>query len=727
MMFTHRFPGLGYTPLLSYLASLGLAKVVAEQADPGVVFGWRNGVFCLDSTVENLPEFVVDRYRPTPILSPWNGGSGFGEKDKTPRMFIDRLERSEGDRLRPFREAIAVVRRILAQPQAESWRKDKARLVQELRNRLPDESLGWLDASVVLTAEDPAYPPILGTGGNDGRLDFSTNFHQRLAEVLPELGASRDRSLMWINDLFNRTAAAKLVPAAVGQGDPLGSGGPGSSAFGSADSLVNPWEYILMLEGATLFAASTAKRFGGRGGRSAMPFTVASSPDGPIPGAAHEEARGELWAPVFESVSLPHFVQVLNEARSSWDGASAESVPAMYGAVHTYGVDRGITQFQRYGFLRRNGLAFVAAPLDTVRVAHRPEAAVAQSPLRRSRAFAQASGAATAQAHRRFQAKATAFLRTPSAEDAIQMLHAQTVLEATAMRSQSNRESLRRPGRLTPLHDVLPVLAPVLQGSPEARVAAGIASALGLRTERRPSALRPIRALLLGEDPGQEGEAVVAGFGQRHMVDVLADLMVWLAHHSSENPSVARGWIPWKRHTYPTPWEDIHAWAGGYLDDSLVNDRLVAFLSIDWTAEDGTDGLKSLKVVPVLQHLDPVLAVIQALASGQVHLPDAAGERSVRGLETSWTIQLQADQVAAVHQAATALIRRSHVATRKGETRVFLPRVGAAERFEAGRGPRILAALAAPLSVSALRRISPTAEIKPPFETASISSEGELS
>lgn len=721
-MHIHRFPGLGYTPLLSYLAALGLAKTVAEQSDPGLLFGWRNGTFVLETTLDDVAGFLVETYRPTPILSPWSGGSGFGEKDKTPREFINLLKQSRGPRLALFRESIATVESTLALPEAAAWANDKERLVQELRNRLPDEALGWLDASVVLTAKGPAYPPILGTGGNDGRLDFSTNFHQRLADVLPELGAKPDQSRAWATDLLQRTSTKPLVTAAVGQTDPAGTGGPGSSIFGGAGSLVNPWEYVLMLEGATLFAASAAKRFSGQKGRGAMPFTVASSPDGPIPGAEGEEARGELWAPVVESVTLPHFRQILNEARYSWGGTAADSVPAMYGAVCTYGVDRGIALFQRYGFLQRNGLAFIAAPLDAVRVEHRPEAAAAQRPLRRADAFGRAGGEAAASAYRRFQAAATAFLRSPSAEAAVRMLKAQTLLELAATRSGPNREKLSRPGPLASLDEVLSLLSPVLEASPEARVAAGIASGSTSLAERTEST----RTLLLGADPGSlggtaDGTTVAAGLGHRPVVDVLADLMVWLAHHPGDDPRVARGWLPWRFHRYQTPWQDVHAWVGGQLSDAAVGDYLLAFLALDWHQRDGDRVLRPQPPEHLRGHADPALAALHALASGRFQVPGASGDATARGLETSWAVKLRANQVAPVHRAAAGLLGRSRYQSRD-ESFVLRPRVGPEAASVPGHGPRLLAALAAPSSADALLCISPTTDLVP-----SIVEEGDFS
>ena len=43
----------------------------------------------------------------------------------------------------------------------------------------------WLDACFALGEDGPSFFPLLGTGGNDGRLEFTNNFMQRLADVIP--------------------------------------------------------------------------------------------------------------------------------------------------------------------------------------------------------------------------------------------------------------------------------------------------------------------------------------------------------------------------------------------------------------------------------------------------------------------------------------------------------------------------------------------------------------
>ncbi len=72
-------------PLSSYLSACAVLRLVCEQKDPDALGWWNNGVFHLKSSLDRdgLITFFLQEYRPTPIVSPWGGGSGFYEGDNT--------------------------------------------------------------------------------------------------------------------------------------------------------------------------------------------------------------------------------------------------------------------------------------------------------------------------------------------------------------------------------------------------------------------------------------------------------------------------------------------------------------------------------------------------------------------------------------------------------------------------------------------------------------------
>src|SRR5690606_31265595 len=89
---------------------------------------------------------------------------------------------------------------------------------------------------------------------------------------------------------------------AVGQFDPGGAGGANSMVGFSGKTLLNPWDYVLMLEGAMVFASAAVKKLETRTqGALAYPFCVRSSGVGY--GSASEEdeqsGRAEMWLPLW--------------------------------------------------------------------------------------------------------------------------------------------------------------------------------------------------------------------------------------------------------------------------------------------------------------------------------------------------------------------------------------------------------------------------------------------
>lgn len=150
-----------------------------------------------------LKDLFLKEYQPTPVAAPWNGGSGFFPKDN--KVAIKQIGEGSAVRLAPFRATLDSCHSIVAEEQLTERPADaaKEKMLMACRNRLPDEALVWLDAVYVLTSDGPRYPPLLGTGGNDGRLDFTNNLMQRLLDLIdPESGDPTSGSESWWHDAF---------------------------------------------------------------------------------------------------------------------------------------------------------------------------------------------------------------------------------------------------------------------------------------------------------------------------------------------------------------------------------------------------------------------------------------------------------------------------------------------------------------------------------------------
>jgi CRISPR-associated protein Csx17 len=678
-----RLPGITPSTLANYLCGLGLIHAIARCTDPDVRAAWSPGGLSVTTEIDDLAAWLDSEFLPAPIVSPWNGGSGFGPKDKKSKDVLDQILAVPAARLVPLNRAIRIAHVVAQDQRQHGWVKQ--RTVQELRNRCPEELLGWLDAAIILQQQGAQFPPLLGTGGNDGRLDFSTNYHQRLVDVLPELGASAEESHGWADDLLYGTAKTKLGRGSIGQFDPAAAGGPNSSPFGAASTQLNPWQYVLLLEGATYFASGLARRLGTNQSRAAMPFTVYASPDGPTPGTSEEVSRGEIWCPLWRRpLAAPEIAQLFSESRASWQGQQATQASQMYAAARSYGVARGIDQFLRFGLHRRNGLAFSAVLLDTVGVHEDSEIKLLAEPEQIMAPYGRLSSAPIVRARRRFDRELLLYARDPRQADHLQnMLAEQTLADLGVLRSANAREGLSRRRPLPKAVEYIDHLHRQSKNPAALRIGASLASVAIISQADTRHKFWQLRDVIIGQTPvrtGQTWEAPpISSFSRARFVSTLAEVVRWRAHHVA-NPvhaGVVKGFLPTDR-GIRAPWQDVHAWVMGLLDDDEVFGAFLACLALDWYGvKRGHFGTPPAAAVAPA----PDLAILQLFSARSVKPADAAGgstgtdpndvltdggataksdqpRSGIHGLLSYWPSQLLSGRPDRVLDEATAILTR---------------------------------------------------------------------
>ncbi|MEM3341879.1 MAG: type I-U CRISPR-associated protein Csx17, partial [Thermoplasmata archaeon] len=375
-----RLEGCRPVPLAFYLKALGVLRLVSEQKDPQARGYWDKDVFVLKTklTKDELIKFFLEEYRPTPIVTPWNGGSGFYPKDN--KEAIKKISDSKSSRLKEYKIIIQKCHDILHQLKISKKpvKKTKEELLGYLRLKLDENVVLWLDASFILSHDGIKYPPLLGTGGNDGRLEFVNNFMQRICEVIDvnSGGPCADSHELLLNALFDHPTDKLITRAPIGQYSPSAAGGANTTTGFDSDPLINPWNYILLLEGTLLFAGASVRRYGVSNIRSfSYPFSVkpigagycsASEKDG-------QEKRPEIWIPIWENpVKLNELNYLLSEGRGQVGKRPANNSLDFVRAITTLGIDRGITKFVRYGFQVRNGRAYFSIPFNYYYVSYNP-------------------------------------------------------------------------------------------------------------------------------------------------------------------------------------------------------------------------------------------------------------------------------------------------------------------------------------------------------------------
>ena len=433
-------------PLMGYLKALGVLRLVSEQADSKAGGFWRDGVFALDTNLrrDGLIKFFLEQYSPTPLLAPWNGGSGFYIKLDLDKFLetggkevviksrevvdaINAVESSDSDRLDRYRTQIREPKRALAAlaekvaftqalgeslrrwPQATS-EKDKKRVkeeatkkvlntlmlfrsedgifsigkaakdefVSDLRGKvLTDDGLFWLDAALAMRTgqkKNRVEAPVLGSGGNIGNSDFSARFAQLLPEVMSlRAGKPIPKGSATLLDaaLFGNPAPS-LGKISVDQFDPGKAGGANGTQGMEAAPMLNPWDYLLMIEGSLALAGNTSRRLGAGRDTASFPFFVDSSPAG-HGSVGIDNTRGEAWLPLWSVPAVYGEVKLLlSEGRAEVGRVRAWSGLTFAQAVAGLGVDRGIRSFVRYEFQERLGQSYIATPVGRFDVPQAP-------------------------------------------------------------------------------------------------------------------------------------------------------------------------------------------------------------------------------------------------------------------------------------------------------------------------------------------------------------------
>ncbi len=376
--------GTSPTPLASYLKALGVLRLVSEQVDTNSRGYWRNDHFVLLSPLDTkgILRFFRDEYSPSAIVAPWGGRSGFysGSSEKSARQALDAIAESTAPRLETFRRGIREVRSLLVRHGIDAKPKesdDKLALLRACRAELPDEMLGWLDACYVLTTDDRAFPPLLGTGGNEGSASYVSNFAQAVIDCV----LTRQWAAALEAALFSVAAPSTHASQTAGQFAPATSGGVNASAGYSGGATLNPWDLLLCLEGTLLFSVTATRRMGGGSGSiMSAPFTVrpSGSGSGALSIADEGAARAEMWMPLWSgAATVAELSAVLGEGRVQYGrnrARQARNALDFARAAATLGVQRGIDSFQRYSVVQRLGKNMIAVPVGRLRVERRPAA-----------------------------------------------------------------------------------------------------------------------------------------------------------------------------------------------------------------------------------------------------------------------------------------------------------------------------------------------------------------
>lgn len=312
-----RLPGLNLDSLGDYLAALGLLAILGRKW-PGVRGCWRDETFLVMGGPTDLGE-----------LETFVGGVGEALEWSTYEKTWEAAQKAD-------------------------TKAQSARTTNLWRSRDAEEAELSMAQAHIATGQKLNFNPLLGTGGNAGKRDFTKGWDRAAAFVeKPPRGTSRAdlnadlhafltaqpcRCLSDFNAACWFSAANKVYNS--GTSRPFREG------------QLTPWAMLFACEAFALFRGSASRRLGaGRRATGTFPFVVAAS----APASDGETGRntGEVWLPVWERpMAMPEIEAVFARGRAEVNGKGAITAAAFAAAILQRGVDAGLVEFRRFSLLR---------------------------------------------------------------------------------------------------------------------------------------------------------------------------------------------------------------------------------------------------------------------------------------------------------------------------------------------------------------------------------------
>ncbi|MEN6320587.1 MAG: type I-U CRISPR-associated protein Csx17 [Syntrophaceae bacterium] len=621
-MFKHELLGCLQIPMANYLKAMGLLRLLAEQKDPGAVGCWGDHSFVIITANDRnqLLDFFCNEYSPTPIVDPWNGGSGFYPGDNA--KALDEISKSSDTRFKAYREVIELISSWNNITFSKKYREgNKHYILTTSRSKLPDAVLNWLDAAFVLLEDGQSFTPALGTGGNEGRFEMSNNFMKQVIWLLLKNDSSITRQLLE-SSLFG-TLSSGLTKSSIGQMFPGRAGGFNQGmGIEHKDFKINPWDYVLMMEGSTVLAGNVSRRYPTPDRlRFTTPFTVYFSPVGFSSNSIGEKGVYETWLPVWNNpASWAEVRHLFGEGRSVKGRRPTRTGLEFSRSVGVLGVDRGIVSFQRNIFLKRRGKSFIALPAGRIKVRYQPSLEILNELdpiIFQIETFIRGKNvpATFSNAYRVIQEYLFNCCENATTENFMKLMRATGKFERIiALRDRSLEVNLPRPlFGLTPRW-----LSACDDGSVEIRIAASIASI------RQTGNVGTISAAIAGtkfNDPRSWSDE-----GKRHWYgrDLSEKLGNVLLRRIMEAEQKLAPEFPLEAELPINPY-DVMPFLHGETDDEKTEELLWAFLLIDWT-KIGLRKIRSEWALPVTKEpLSRTWCLLKLL-----HKPGRIQEKAIR-------------------------------------------------------------------------------------------------
>lgn len=308
------FPGLAPETLGNYLASLGLMRVTARKwpnvrgAWNGSLFHLINGPATLDDLLDHLC-IVATQKSWTPYTHDWADAQKKSTKLKSGATLALWLARAEESEIEMFAAHAVPTRKV-------------------------------------------NLNPLLGTGGNSGKRNFSDGWVRAIEALAKAKKGAPDKRLELKALLAGETVTwlIEKLNAASWFSDANKIYNSGQAPY--REGALSPWSMVLACEGLPFFAGAASRRLGAQArAAGAFPFvTYAAAAE-----SAGEAGRdvGEVWAPLWNRpMTVREVATLFSRGRAEVRGRGVLTPCAFAVAALRRGVDAGITEFRRFALGR---------------------------------------------------------------------------------------------------------------------------------------------------------------------------------------------------------------------------------------------------------------------------------------------------------------------------------------------------------------------------------------
>jgi CRISPR-associated protein Csx17 len=328
-------PGLSPDSLGSYLASLGLLRVLSRKW-PSTRIAWRDEVLQVLGGPTSLDELLDELVRIASTQS---------DSD------VSKREWNQYDK-------------AWSEDQKKGTKAKSGAPLALWQTKAPEAQIQFFAAHAVPHAR-VSFNPLLGSGGNAGRRDFAAGWKKAVDALAARPKAAKGRGKKARASAGaegadeRRTALQALL-----RGEPttwmvekLAAGSWFSEAtklYNSGQSTaregqISPWAMALACEGLAFLAGGASRRLGARSARAVGAFPFITQP---IAASAEKEAdrlRGELWTPIWSRpMSLAEASSLFSRGRAELRGRGALTPAAFATAIRKRGVDGGVSEFRRF-------------------------------------------------------------------------------------------------------------------------------------------------------------------------------------------------------------------------------------------------------------------------------------------------------------------------------------------------------------------------------------------